>query len=129
VPAALMRGIRQPSSSASCSPYCERGLPLYDDTLKIGLGLWNYPAIALALEALILFGAMTLYLKRTTARNAIGRFGPLIFGITMLAIQCYVFFGPPPASPNAAATTALVSYGLFAAIAQWLDRQRIGATV
>jgi len=26
-------------------------LPLYDDTMKIGFGLWNYPAVALALEA------------------------------------------------------------------------------
>jgi hypothetical protein len=104
-------------------------LPLYDDTMKIGLGLWNYPAIALALEALLLFGGMTLYLRRTTAINVIGRFGMCVFGILMLAIQCYVFFGPPPASPRAAATTALASYVVFAAVAQWLDRQRVRAAV
>jgi len=45
----------------------------------------------------------------------------------MLGIQCYIFFGPPP-SPGAAAITALVSYVVFAAIAQWLDRQREHAT-
>lgn len=104
-------------------------LPLYDDTMKVGLGLWNYPAIALALEALLLFGGMTLYLRRTTAINVIGRFGPPTFGVLMLAIQCYVFFGPPPASPRAAATTALVAYFVFAAVAQWLDRQRTRAAV
>jgi hypothetical protein len=42
----------------------------------------------------------------------------------MLAIQGYIFFGPPPASPVAAAVTALVSYIVFAAVAQWLDRNR-----
>ena len=104
-------------------------LPLYDDTMKMGLGLWNYPAIALALEATLLFGGMTMYLKRTTAINVVGRLGPPVFGILMLSIQCYVFVGPPPFSPNAAATTARISYFVFAAIAHWLDRQRIHAAV
>lgn len=102
-------------------------LPLYDDTMKMGLGLWNYPAIALALEATLLFGGMAMYLKRTTAINVVGRFGPPVFGILMLSIQCYVFFGPPPSSSNAAATTALISYFVFAAVAHWLDRQRVRA--
>jgi hypothetical protein len=104
-------------------------LPLYDDTIKVGLGMWNYPAIALLLEALLLFGGMIMYLRRTKALNAIGRFGPPIFGILMLAIQCYVFFGPPPTSSVAAAITALVAYVAFAAVAQWLDRQREHAAV
>jgi hypothetical protein len=104
-------------------------LPLYGDAMKVGLGIWNYPAIALSLEALLLFGGMIMYLRRTKAINAIGRFGPPAFGLLMLAIQSYVFFGPPPTSPGAAATTALVSYVVFAAVAQWLDRQRSHATV
>lgn len=99
-------------------------LPLYDDTSKVGLGLWNYPAVALLLEALFLFGGMILYLRATRPVNAVGRFGPPVFGIVMLAIQCYVFFGSPPASPAAAAITALVSYVGLAAVAGWLDRQR-----
>ena len=99
-------------------------LSLYDDTMKVGLGLWNYPAIALFLEALFLFGGMIVYLRGTRARNAIGRFGPPFFGILMLAIQGYIFFGPPPTSPGAAAITALVSYPVFAVVSEWLDRQR-----
>ncbi|WP_114968483.1 hypothetical protein [Rhodoferax ferrireducens] len=104
-------------------------LPLYGDTLKVGLGLWNHPAIALLLEAALLFGGMAMYLRRTTAINAIGRLGPPVLGILMLAIQCYVFFGPPPSSPTAAAITALISYVVFAAVAEWLDRQRQHAPV
>jgi hypothetical protein len=104
-------------------------LPVYDDTMKIGLGLWNYPALALALEASLLFGGMIMYMGRTTAINALGRFGPPVFGIMMIAIQCYLFFGPPPVSPAAAAISALVAYVVFAAVAQWLDRQRKYATV
>jgi hypothetical protein len=104
-------------------------LPVYDDTMKIGLGLWNYPALALLLEALLLFGGMFMYMRGTMAINAMGRFGPPVFGTAMIAIQCYLFFGPPPVSPAAAAISALVSYVVFAAVSQWLDRQRTYATV
>jgi hypothetical protein len=99
-------------------------LPLYDDTMKVGLGLWNYPAVALSLEAALLFGGMILYLRATEPVNAIGRVGLPAFGVVMLTIQSYVFFGPPPVSPAAAAVTALVSYVVFAVIADWLARQR-----
>jgi hypothetical protein len=104
-------------------------LPLYDAALKVGLGVWNYPVIALSLEALLLFGGMIMYLRRTKPMNAIGRFGPPVFGLLMLAIQAYIFFGPPPRSPAALALTALVSYIVFAAVAEWLDRQRSHAAV
>jgi hypothetical protein len=33
-------------------------LPLYDDTAKVGLGLWNIPAVAFALEAALLFAGV-----------------------------------------------------------------------
>jgi hypothetical protein len=99
-------------------------LPIYDDTMKIGLGLWNFPTIALALEVALLFGGMVMYLRVTKPINAVGRFGLPVFGVVMVAIQSYVFFGPAPTSPAAAATTALVSYVVFAAVAEWLARQR-----
>ncbi|MFZ0060438.1 MAG: hypothetical protein WAL47_00210 [Pyrinomonadaceae bacterium] len=101
-----------------------RDLPLYDNAAKVGLGIWNYPIIALSLETLLLFGGMMMYLRRTRPLNTVGRLGPPIFGILMLAIQGYIFFGPPPASPVAAAATALVCYVAFAAVAHWLDRNR-----
>jgi membrane-bound metal-dependent hydrolase YbcI (DUF457 family) len=95
-------------------------LPLYDDTSKVGLGLWNYPAAALLLEALLLFGGLAAYLRVWPRR----RVAFAIFGLIMLGIQVYVFFGPPPASPRAAAATALVAYFLFAGIAGILDRPK-----
>jgi len=94
-------------------------LPLYDNTAKVGLGLWNLPAVALGLEALLLFGAMWLYLRHTARRTAM-----LVFGVIMLGIQVYVFFGPPPASDKAAAATALVGYAVFAVVIRALERRR-----
>jgi hypothetical protein len=95
-------------------------LPLYDNTAKVGLGLWNLPAVALGLEALLLFGAMWLYVRHTARRTAM-----LVFGVVMLGIQVYVFFGPPPASDKAAAATALIGYAVFAVVIRALERRTV----
>jgi hypothetical protein len=96
-------------------------LPLYDDTAKVGLGLWDRPALALGLEAILLFGGMWLFLTRRPMRVL----PVVVLGLVMLAVQVYVFFGPPPPSPDAAATTALIGYAAFAVLIWWLvDRRR-----
>lgn len=95
-------------------------LALYDNTAKVGLGLWNYPALAFGLEALILFGGVVAFLRvRPTHRTA-----TMTFGVVMLGIQAYVFFGPPPASPAGAASTALAAYGIFAFLIWFLADRR-----
>ena len=98
-------------------------LPLYDNSAKVGLGLWNMPAIALGLEAVLLFVGMWLYFRLGTARRS----AMLVFGVIMLAIQAYVFFGPPPVSDNAAALTAFISYAVFALIIRALERRPMPA--
>jgi membrane-bound metal-dependent hydrolase YbcI (DUF457 family) len=97
-------------------------LPLYDNTAKVGLGLWNRPALALGLEAALLFGGMWLFLRGRAGPKA----GMMMFGIVMLAIQTVVFFGPPPPSDTAAAITALLAFGLFATfVARWEARHTL----
>ncbi len=87
-------------------------LPLYDNTMKVGLGLWNAPVVALALEGGLLLAGVVLYLRRTAARPL-----PMVlFAGAMLAIHSSVFFGPPPASAKTAAGMAIAAYALFAAI-------------
>lgn len=102
-------------------------LPLYDNTAKVGLGLWNYPALAFALEAALLFGGMYLYFRKTKAVTPGGRYGMVVFGVIMLAVQGWVFFGPPPGSDKQLAVTALLSYGIFAAVIYWLEKKRVPA--
>jgi hypothetical protein len=99
-------------------------LPLYDDTLKVGLGLWNLPMVALVLEATLLFGGICLYFGIA----AQPRWPMVVFGLVMLTIQVYVFFGPPPVSGRAAAWTALPAYAIFSAVAARLDRGAGGRT-
>lgn len=100
-------------------------LPLYDDTYKVGFGIWNYPALALALEAGLLSGGIFVYLRSTNPVSLIGKFGVPVFGIVLLLLQSIVFFGAPPTSPSAAALTALSSYVALAGMAYWLDKKRI----
>jgi len=95
-------------------------LPLYDDTAKVGLGLWNLPAIALGLEAALLFGGMWLYFRTA----AVSRRPMTILCLVMLAIQTIVFFGPPPVSDKTAAGTALGAYVVFAIAVAQLERLR-----
>jgi hypothetical protein len=91
-------------------------LPLYDDTAKVGLGLWDRPTLAFGLEATVLLVGLRLFLSHRPARSAQW----VVFGLAMLGIQAYIFFGPPPASGAAIAATALGSYGFFALVAWWL---------
>ena len=95
-------------------------LPIYDNSAKVGLGLWNAPALAFGLEAALLFGGVWLCLQGRLARSL----GTLALGVLMLAIQAYVFFGPPPASDRAAASTALIAYAIFAIAIWWLQDRR-----
>jgi hypothetical protein len=92
-------------------------LPLYDNAAKVGLGLWNLPALAFGVEAALLFGGMWLYFRTGVAR----RIATAAFGLIMLAIQAYVFFGPPPASDKAAAATAILAFVVFAVVIRLIE--------
>jgi uncharacterized membrane protein HdeD (DUF308 family) len=80
--------------------------------------------VAFVLEIALLFGGLFLYLRATEAKDMVGRYGMIIFGLITVAIQAYVFFGPPPVSDTAFAITALVLYFSFAAIIYWLEGKR-----
>ena len=98
-------------------------LPLYDNTAKVGLGLWDHRALAFGLEGALLLGGMAAFLRaRPTRRSAI-----IMFGGVMLGVHAYVFFGPPPTSPAAAASTALAAYGMFALVIWFLADRRSSA--
>lgn len=92
-------------------------LPLYDNTAKVGLGIWNFPLIAFGLEVALLFGGMFMYFRSTPG---VRRIPFIVFGLIMFAVQAVVFFGPPPPGGTAAAVSALVCYVIFALVAGFL---------
>jgi len=99
-------------------------LPVYGDSMKVGLGLWQYKWVAWAAEAAVVLGGLGLYLRRTIARNRVGRYGPIVFVLLMLTLQFASSVGPPPPSTDMVTVSALVVYFAFALIAAWIDRQR-----
>lgn len=98
-------------------------LPLWDNTAKVGFGLWNAPAIELPLEGLLLLGAI-LWCYRDHLSRAIGTF---VFGVIMVALQIYFFFAPPPPSDKAIAVTAFGSYIVLALVIWWLQDRKASA--
>lgn len=99
-------------------------LPLYDNAVKVGFGLWNYKWPAFGLEIALLLGGLTLYLGGTRAVDRTGRLLPWGFTLVLVGIHASVFFGSPPGSPAEAALIALGAYAIFAAIAAWMDHHR-----
>ena len=92
-------------------------------TYKVGLGLWNYPGIALALEVGLFLIGTTLYLSVTRARDAIGRIGFWALIVVLAATYFAALYGPPPPSPATIAAAGQMLW-LFVLWAYWVDRHR-----
>lgn len=99
-------------------------LALYDNTAKVGLGLWDYPYVTLALEATLLLGAMAVYMEGSRPLTSRARYSMPAFGLAILLMQGGMLFSPPPPSDRAMATTALIAYAVLAALIAWLERGR-----
>ena len=101
-------------------------LPLYDDTLKIGLGLWNYPIWAFLLEVGLLFICMVMYLRSTKATSKGGKYGMVVFGLVLVIIQIGIVFGPVPSwlTIQVTAVSLLAYYFATAAVVLWLEKKR-----
>lgn len=95
-------------------------LPLAgNDTLKLGFGLWNHVAAAYVVEALLLIGALVLYLRQAPAAV---KSKMTVFVLVLLAINAVNMFGPPIGHSVAAfSAMALVSYFGFAAVVFWIE--------
>lgn len=88
---------------------------------RLGLGLWNYPAIAISLELVLTLGAFVLYVRRTRGPVA----PPLILISLLLAMQSIDWFGPPPESAGPALyLTALAAFALATWVAYWVGNTR-----
>jgi len=101
-------------------------LPLWSDaSTKLGLGLWNNAILVFALEALLLLGALWLYLRSTMATTAVGKYGMGVFVVFLILLNIMNVFGPlMDDSKVNLAISALAAYFIFAGVAFWLDKKR-----
>ena len=100
-------------------------LAIYDDTLKVGFGLWNYRGLEFSLEMVILVAGIIIHLKRNVVRSMVRKYSLIIFGVLLILIQTgNTFVSRPLSSDHAVAFTALISYTLFTAVAFLLEKKR-----
>jgi hypothetical protein len=86
---------------------------------KLGMGLWNHPAIEMPLEIGITLLGLSLYARATGG----WRMPVLVLGGLLLALQAFNWFGPAPTAVDASLTwLALLAFGLVAAIGWWAAR-------
>src|SRR5437773_12359850 len=94
-----------------------RDLPIYDNTSKVGFGLWNYRDPEFALEIAVLAGGIILYLVRNVM-PAIRRKAVIVFGIALVVVEIGDTYVPrTPLTDKATAIGVWIFYTLFVLIA------------
>ena len=94
-------------------------LTLWGVPPKLGMGLWNHPAIEMPLELGLTFGAMWLYWhKRRPGRSKI-----LMLALVLLVLQAINWFGPVEADVSTGSSVlAFFAYSLGTITAWWVGK-------
>jgi len=99
-----------------------RDLAIYDNTWKVGFGLWNYRNPEFALEIALLSGGIILYLARN-AMPASRKVAAIGFGVGLTIIQIGDTYVPREAlTDKATAMGVWVFYTLFVVVAFFLEK-------
>lgn len=100
-------------------------LTLWGSPPRLGLGLWNHPAIAMPLELGLTFGALLFYAMRTRATRSAAPWAIAVLALLLLTVQAINWFGPPPEAVTAEIPlTALTAYTVLALVAAWVGSTR-----
>jgi len=101
-----------------------RDLPIYDNTWKVGFGLWNYRDLEFGLEIALLAAGIILYLVRN-ATSVARKKAVIGFGVALVIVQTGDTFVPrTPLSDRATAMGVWIFYTLFVIIAFLLEDVR-----
>ncbi|MBS0482520.1 MAG: hypothetical protein JSR96_10285 [Proteobacteria bacterium] len=92
---------------------------------KIGLGLWNHPAVEMPLELGITFGALWLYVR--ARRPSPVRIA--VLAAILAALQGFNWFGPvDPVVTAGTSVLAFIAYGAATVAAWWMGKSAQGAS-
>jgi hypothetical protein len=99
-----------------------RDLAIYDNTWKVGFGLWNYRDPEFALEIGLLGAGIMLYLARN-AMPAFRKGAVIAFGIALVVIQIGDTYVPRnPLTDKATAMGVWLFYTLFVVVAFLIEK-------
>jgi len=86
-----------------------------------GLGLWNFPEVAMPLEIGITLAAFIYYMRKSRGPAA----QPIILITVLMAFQAINWFGPTPTEANLSLyLTALFSFAVATGFAVWVGENR-----
>lgn len=91
--------------------------------LVMGFNAWSSLPLTLAIELSIFFLGLWLYLRSTSARDAVGRWGVAGLALFLLVIYAGNIFGSPPPSAKAIAWAGQAQW-LLVLWGYWLDGHR-----
>ena len=99
-------------------------LPLWPGGPKVGLGLWNLPAVVVVLESAMFLAGVWIYASMTRPRNRVGKAALWAYALVLalLYVADATSKSPPP-SITVVALTGIVAW-LFAPWAYWIDFNR-----
>jgi hypothetical protein len=100
-------------------------MPLYPGGPTEGLGLWNSITGTVLVEMLMFVGGLYVYMRTTTPRDGVGRWGLIALASTLVLI--YIgdsLSGAAPPSVLAICAVAMAGSLIFVAWAWWVDRHR-----
>jgi uncharacterized membrane protein HdeD (DUF308 family) len=96
-------------------------LPLYDDTAKVGFGLWKVVALSFSLELSLLGVGAWLYARWATFKGASSRYLYWGFVAILAGLQVIANFGPSPSSGEMTAIVTLAFYIALSLLAAWIE--------
>ena len=96
-------------------------LALYDNSDKVGLGLWRHVATSFPLEIILLVAGAWIFARALPPASRRGHIALRSFVALLVLVQVYANFGPPPPSETAMASMALLLYLVLAALAAGLE--------
>jgi len=90
---------------------------------RIGMGLWNFPVLAIPLELALFSWGVWLYARHTRALNRKGSIGFWLLVSFLLVAYVVNIYGPPPPSATAVAWSTQALW-LLVFWGYWVDHHR-----
>lgn len=91
---------------------------------RFGLGLWNSRVATVIVEGGLWFGAVFLYAGATRPSTRLGRYAFWSMIVLLTALWAISLRGDPPPSLSSLAIVNSVFFGIVAAWAYWMNRNR-----
>ena len=105
-------------------------LPLSgNDSPKLGLGLWNYPLAARAMELVFLGLGLTVYVALRSHRHPVRPVRLSLLILVLVGTYLASEYGPPPRNVTIIAVSDMLLLLTVAALATWADRWATPAEV